>query len=198
METSKVLYMKNRLFKTFFPALVLALATAAGLNGIWTVIGAARADQPAAARTGEPIHITSDRLVTDSLSNSAQFSGSVRAVQGQSVLTADRLTLIFDSKKDGAAATEPGEGATDIKRIEAWGNVRIEFDNRVAVGEHAVYITDERKLVLNGPGAKVISGKDEVVGSKITFFRDDGRLSMEGDGQNRVKAILHSGQRGLN
>jgi lipopolysaccharide export system protein LptA len=52
--------------------------------------------------------------------------------------------------------------------------------------------------VLEGPGAKVVSGKDEVVGSKITFYRDDGRVSMEGDGQNRVKAIIHSGQRGLN
>ncbi len=198
METSKVSSMKNRQFKMNMTALACMLAAITILGGIWAVTGPARADQPAVAQAGGPIHITADRLVTDSRTNSAQFSGSVRAVQGQSKMTADRLTLIFDSKGDGDSTSESAEGATGIKRIEAQGNVRIEFDNRVAVGEHAVYITDERKLVLNGPGAKVISGKDEVVGSKITFFRDDGRLSMEGDGQNRVKAILHSGQRGLN
>jgi lipopolysaccharide export system protein LptA len=187
--------MKNRQFNRFHSSLALLIF------GLFIVCSAgivSGADPPAAEPPEEPIRITANKLVTDSRSNTAQFTGSVRAVQGQSILTADHLTLIFDSKRDHAADDAMTGDTTGIKRIEARGNVRIEFDNRVAVGEQAVYITDERKLVLEGPGAKVVSGKDEVVGSKITFYRDDGRVSMEGDGQNRVKAIIHSGQRGLN
>lgn len=187
--------MKNRHFKWVDVPLVLLVF---GFFSVCSSRVTAGADAPAAKPPEEPIRITANKLVTDSRSNSAQFTGSVRAVQGQSILTADHLTLIFDSKKDNAADAGMAGDTTGIKRIEARGNVRIEFDNRVAVGEQAVYITDERKLVLEGPGAKVVSGKDEVIGSKITFYRDDGRVSMEGDGHNRVKAIIHSGQRGLN
>lgn len=188
--------MRNRHYKMVDTPLALLIL---GLLIVCSAGISAGADPPAAAEPSEePIYITADKLVTDSRSNTAQFSGSVRAVQGQSILTADNLTLIFDAKGDNSANAAMSGDTNDIKRIEARGNVRIEFDNRVAVGEQAVYITDERKLVLEGPGAKVVSGKDEVIGSKITFYRDDGRVSMEGDGQHRVKAIIHSGQRGLN
>lgn len=190
--------MKNRQSKINFAALVYVLAFLTIVCVSFDFAGDARAERQAGQQQGDPIRITADKLVTDGRTNSAQFTGSVRAVQGQSILTADSLTIIFDSQGDKGGTSEPAEGSANIKRIEASGNVRIEFDNRVAVGEQAVYITDERKLVLKGPSAKVISGKDEAVGSMITFYRNDGRVSMEGDGKNRVKAIIHSGQRGLN
>jgi lipopolysaccharide export system protein LptA len=155
-------------------------------QGLWA--------EPAAEVSSEPIHITADRLVTDAKTDSAQFSGNVRAVQGDTEITADRLTVYYQS----ASGPSPDPNATTIKRIVAQGHVRIAFDNRLAVSEQAVYITAERILVLEGPGSKMISGRNEIVGSKITFFRDDGRVAMEGDGQNRVKAVLHSDQRGLN
>jgi lipopolysaccharide export system protein LptA len=198
METSKGLSMKNRQFKIHSAALAYVLAFLTIVCASCGFAQDAMADRQAGKQKTDPIRITADKLVTDNRTNSAQFTGSVRAVQGQSILTADSLTLIFDSKGDESDTFTSAEGSADIKRIEARGNVRIEFDNRVAVGEQAVYITSERKLVLKGPGAKVISGKDEVVGSTITFYRDDGRVSMEGDGKDRVKAIIHSDQRGLN
>jgi lipopolysaccharide export system protein LptA len=190
--------MKNRRFKICPAALAYGLAFLAMVCVSCGFAVQARADRQPDKQPSDPIRITADQLVTDGRNDSARFTGSVRAVQGQSILTADSLTLIFDSQGDDGGTVEPAGSYADIKRIEARGNVRIEFDNRVAVGEQAVYITDERKLVLKGPEAKVISGKDEIVGSTITFYRDDGRVSMEGDGRNRVKAIIHSGGRGLN
>lgn len=142
----------------------------------------------------DPIRITADRLVTDNQKRSAQFTGDVKAVQGTTVITADRLTIFYSSKKDSSSP----DSATNIERMEADGHVRIEFDNKVAVSNQAVYIIAERKLVLSGPESKVISGKDEISGSKITFFRDNGHVALEGDDKNRVKAIIHSDQRGLN
>jgi lipopolysaccharide export system protein LptA len=191
--------MKNRQFNFNFAALANLLAFLTIVCVSCGFIADARAERQAGKQKADPIRITADKLVTDGRTNSAQFTGSVRAVQGETILTADCLTLIFDSKGDESdSSMSAADGSADIKRIEARGNVRIEFDNRVAVGEQAVYITDERKLVVKGPGAKVISGKDEVVGSTITFYRNDGRVSMEGDGNNRVNAIIHSDQRGLN
>jgi lipopolysaccharide export system protein LptA len=142
----------------------------------------------------DPIRITADKLVTDNQKRSARFSGNVKAVQGDTVITTDRLTLFYSAQKDASEA----KPANSIERIEAAGHVRIEFDNKVAVSNQAVYIIEERKLVLWGPESKVISGQDEIVGSKITFHRDRGTLALEGDGKNRVKAIIHSDQRSLN
>lgn len=141
----------------------------------------------------EPIEITADKLVTDNQKRTAVFSGNVTAAQAGTKLTADQLTIIYK------AGTSPdATGTSDIERLEAKGNVRIEFDNKLAVSNQAVYIIDERKLVLEGPGSKVVSDKDEITGTKITFYRDNGRMALEGDENNRVKAVIHSDQRGLN
>jgi lipopolysaccharide export system protein LptA len=154
----------------------------------------AMTDQTMEKPNRDPIRITADKLVTDNQKRSAQFSGDVKAVQGETVITADRLTIFYRSKKKSSSP----DSAANIERMEADGHVRIEFDNKVAVSNQAVYIVVERKLVLSGPESKVISGKDEISGRKITFFRDNGHVVLEGDDENRVKAIIHSDQRGLN
>jgi lipopolysaccharide export system protein LptA len=141
----------------------------------------------------DPIEITADKLVTDNQNRSALFSGNVTAVQGDTKLTADELTIVYKSKSSGEST-----GTNDIERLKANGHVRIAFDNKLAVSNQAVYIIEERKLVLEGPGSKVISDQDEITGTKITFYRNDGRMTLEGDGQNKVKAVIHSEQRGLN
>lgn len=151
-------------------------------------------DNSEAKVLSEPIHITADRLVTNIADHSAEFSGNVVAVQGETQIKADRLTVHYQS--EGGTAPDDGTGA--IKQITAQGQVNITFDNRLAVSEQAVYISAERKLVLKGPGSKVTSGQNEIVGSKITYYRDDGRVTVEGDDQNRVKAIFHSDQDALN
>jgi len=158
------------------------------------VMGPGYAEETAKPVKGDPIRITADKLVTDNAKRSAQFSGNVKAVQGDTVITADRLTIFYKSGGGSSSATS----GSNIERLEAEGQVRIEFDNKVAVSNQAVYIIAERKLVLSGPGSKVVSGQDEISGSKITFFRDDGRVALEGDDKNRVNAIIHSDHRGLN
>jgi lipopolysaccharide export system protein LptA len=142
-------------------------------------------DQPS-----EPIHITADRLVSDSNNNNAEFTGKVQVIQGQTKIDADRLKLFY---KDSAAPSD-GINTGNLKTIEAYGNVRIQFDNRVAVGQKAVYITQERKLVLTGPGAKITLDPDVVEGDRIIFYRGDGRVEVKGG----VKAKIHSDQRDLN
>jgi lipopolysaccharide export system protein LptA len=149
--------------------------------------------QPKQQASPTPIEITADSMVTNSQKHAAVFSGNVTATQGKSRLTADQLTIFYKSGSKGESA-----GTNDIERLEAQGHVRIMFDNKLAVSNQAVYIIKERKLVLEGPDSKVISGRDEIAGAKITFYRDNGRMILESDDRSRVKAVIHSQQRGLN
>ena len=151
------------------------------------------AADPELKQASSPIEITADEMMTDGKTRAAIFSGNVTATQDETRLTADKLTIFYKSNSSAGSTTE-----NDIERLEAHGHVRILFDNKLAVSNQAVYIIGERKLVLEGPESKVVSGKDEITGSKITFYRDDGRMILESDDRSRVKAVIHSEQRGLN
>lgn len=151
-------------------------------------------DKTASAQHKEPIRITADKLVTDDKAHSAEFSGNVTAIQGDTRVTAQRLILYYGSGNQGQA----GMSMNSIERMEASGQVHIRFDNRLAVSEQAVYTTSDRKLVLTGPGSQVTSGQNVVTGSKITFDRNDGSVVIEGDPKNQVEAEIHANQRGLN
>jgi lipopolysaccharide export system protein LptA len=186
--------MKNRPYSRPGAFLMLRLCLAAAAVGLLAVPHG-RAQETASQSKGDPIRITADKLVTDNDKRSAQFSGNVKAVQENTVITTDRLTIFYKSEKSSSTTSQPNN---NIEKLIAEGHVRIEFDNKVAVSNQAVYIISERKLVLSGPGSKVVSGQDEISGSRITFYRDDGRVALEGDGKERVKAIIHSDQGGLN
>jgi lipopolysaccharide export system protein LptA len=160
------------------------------------VIAGAWAQAPTAGENQTPIEISADRLVADNAARSADFRGNVTAVQGETEITADRLVLFFSESGNTGESPNMVNGA--IERMEAYGQVRIVFDNKVAVSDQAVYIVNERKLVLEGPGSRVTSGKDQVEGSKITFYRNDGRIALEGSADQRVRVTIHSEQRGLN
>ena len=141
------------------------------------------------------IHITADRLIAEGNSNNAEFTGNVRAVQETTVITSEKLKIFY--KKDSSGIKNNSKGDESIKEIIASGNVKILFDDKIAETQQAIYTTETRILVLNGPDSKVTSGKNIVSGSKITFFRDDGRVKVEGSGNRRVEALFESGGKGL-
>ena len=142
----------------------------------------------------EKIHITADKLISDHEAKYTEFIGNVRATQRDTVITADKLKIFFkrgvDNKKNPLAGDE------SINKIVADGNVQIKFDNRVAVTQQAVYITETRVLVLSGADSKVISGNNSISGEKITVYRTDGRIQVEGDKEERVEAVLYPGEKG--
>jgi lipopolysaccharide export system protein LptA len=149
------------------------------------------ASEPKNDKISSPMEITADRMVTDNATNTAEFSGSVKATQGGTQITADRLILHYGQSNASAA--------NDIDKIEAIGQVRILFDNRVAVSEQAVYTTSDRKLVLVGPNSKISEGTDEISGGQITFDRNSEKVTItKGNQDGQVKAIIRSDQRGLN
>ncbi len=147
-------------------------------------------------KENEKIHITADKLISDHEAKYTEFIGNFRAAQRDTVITSDKLKIFFkrgmDNKKNPLAGDE------SIKKIVANGNVQIKFDNRVAVTQQAVYITETRVLVLSGADSKVIRGHNSISGEKITIYRKDGRIQVESDKGERVEAVFYPGEKGIN
>ncbi|MEJ2656250.1 MAG: LptA/OstA family protein [Desulfobacterales bacterium] len=146
-------------------------------------------------KSAEPnniIHITSDKMISDNKAGYAEFIGNVTATQKDTVITTDRLKVFFKRNlaKKGALSVDE----ESIHEIIAKGNVKIKFDNRVAVSQQAVYNTETMVLVLTGEDSRIISGKDSISGEKITFYRKNGRVNVESGSKKRVEAVFYSGQ----
>jgi lipopolysaccharide export system protein LptA len=142
------------------------------------------------------IHITSDKMVLESNAEYVEFMGNVRATQEESVLTGNSLKVFYQGGLDKNKESFVGEES--IKKIVAKGNVKIIFEDKIATAQQATYTTASRILVLSGPDATIISGKDSISGEKITFYRADDRVIVESGKEKRVKAVFFSKQGMLN
>lgn len=145
--------------------------------------------------TGEKIRITADKLVSDSEAMWAEFIGNVEAVQGNDVINADSLKIFYKSGSKKNKTEAPG--GESIKEIVATGNVKIHFDNKLAVTHRAVYTMENRVLVLSGEDSRITSGRDSISGEKITLYRADGRIVVEGGTKHSVEAVLFPGKKGI-
>ena len=156
----------------------------------------AATDDPAPETTekdAKRIRITSQRLISDQSGNVAEFIGDVHATQGETSIRADSLKIFFSKKTDGGEAS----AAQSLDKLVATGNVEIKFDNRLAVARQAVYITAQRVMILKGPGATITSGENTITGETITFYRADGRFTVEGGSNGRVSAVILPEKSGL-
>lgn len=181
--------------------LLLAAAVFAGLLAFLAAVrptyGQSVSRGKPAEPAKEPIHIVADMLTSDSEARVAEFSGNVRATQGGTVITSDRLKIFYAAEASGAPQPQGAVGESAVKKIIASGNVRISFDNKVAVTREAVYNSETKMLVLTGPDSKITSGSDSLSGEKITYNRADGGITVEGGPNKRVEAVFHTGGGGI-
>jgi len=141
------------------------------------------------------VYITADKLITDSEAKCAEFIGNVRAVQEDTVITADRLKVFYKKVEDNNKNLTSDEGS--IEKIVSSGNVKINFENKVAVAQHAVYTSETGVLVLTGPNSKVTIGTNFVSGEKITIYRAEDRMTVESGNKKRVEAVFYSREKGI-
>lgn len=143
----------------------------------------------------DKIHIIADKLVSDSETNSFEFIGNVKATQGDSVITGDRLKVFY--KKDTDTKDSSLSSEQSIQKIIVKGQVVIKFDNKIAMAEQAIYTTETKVLVLTGPDSKIISGNDAISGETITLYRADERIKVESGKEKRVEAVFYTGEQGI-
>jgi lipopolysaccharide export system protein LptA len=136
----------------------------------------------------QQIVIVADQLETGGSESYIEFSGNVQATQDTTSINADSLKIYY---KGQTAKTNTANTQDSIEKIIASGNVIIKMDQRTATTRQAVYTTADQKLVLSGKNSKITSGQDQISGALITFYRQSGRVKVEGDRSQRVKAIIY-------
>ena len=154
-----------------------------------------KAQAPDSTEGDGMIRITADRLVTDTLSQNAEFIGNVHVIRDDMTIFCDILKIFYKDTATQGVKDNPGEGS--IRRIVAEGNVTIRFDEQTATTQHADWSPQDQTIVLSGPGSKIVSGKNSITGSKITLHQEDNRILVEGGNDDRVEAQFFSNKQGL-
>jgi lipopolysaccharide transport protein LptA len=129
---------------------------------------AAKAEKSPKARS-IPIVITANTMKADRTSKTVVFKGDVEARE-DFLLCSDELRMEY-------------EGANDVRKIDAIGNVRIYRASGLARAERAVFD------ILTG-NAVIERCTDTVHGDRITLFLEDDSALVEGLRGGRVKARI--------
>ena len=128
------------------------------------------------------IIVESGSLEWDMKKKTMVFDEGVVAQGEDLTIECDRVFVYLN---EGSAE----DGSQDVDRIErivAKGKVKIIRPDGEGTAEEAAYDLIEQKLVLTGqPVFK--RGNDSLAGSKITLFKDEGHVKVEGP----VRAVLH-------
>ena len=153
-------------------------------------------DQPSTigatqGESGEQIQIVADKLITNNVEKYAEFIGDVKTTYPNFVMISDSLRIYYKNDLAGFDKNQPGNQEF-IKRMVASGNVTITTDKYTAKTHSAEYDMDTMILVLDGDNSTVQSGKNTLTGSKITIYRKDEKMEVEGSPQKRVKAVFYS------
>lgn len=151
----------------------IAAAAAAALS-----CGGAYA-QLAPAVSDAPIDITGDRLeVVDDV---ATWTGNVRAVQGEAILTA--AMLIADLDDNGA-----------FSRIRAQGDVRYSNGKDAITGKTGVYDAGARTITIS-EDVVVTQGEQVMTGGNLVYWVDTGRILFTAPEGRRIRGIFYAKQR---
>jgi lipopolysaccharide export system protein LptA len=149
----------------------------------------------------QPIEITADSLEVLQEERIATFAGNVDAVQGDLVLSADQLRVLYDGQEEDAAEAAgaglaAGTSGT-IRRIEAEGRVFMTSPEETAEGDVGVYDVPARLVTLEG-SVVLTRGENVIRGDRLELDLATGKSRMlaagadldTGDGDGRVRALF--------
>ncbi len=163
-----------------------------GLAGFFTAFqvpapGAEPTSQTAFFKPNQKIHIHADEVIVNLDSGETRFVGNVRISQGQTAVTAERMNVYYRKTEDDIKNLD---FKASIYKIVASGNVRINYDNIVALTDKAVYMADSNVLTLSGTASEIISGANRITGPKFVVSLEKGSLVIEGNSQQQIRALI--------
>jgi lipopolysaccharide export system protein LptA len=113
----------------------------------------------------EPTVITSQTLTADNKAKTALFEGSVVAKKGEMTLFADKMLVYYAEEK----------GSSNIKKIDAEGNVKLIKGERVVTSKFATYFAEPEEHIIFTGEPRASEGENVVTGTKMTYFMKDDR-----------------------
>jgi lipopolysaccharide export system protein LptA len=150
-------------------------------------------DSSAKKDENKKIRITADKLNAMIDAGEIEFIGNVRATQANTVVTADRLKIIYTPvNTQGHTGTPQPES---IEKIIAQGRVKIVHGDIIAEADMAEYTMKSAVLVLTGERSNVTQGGHSISGTKFTLYRLNGQITVESNEKNRVKAVFESSEK---
>ena len=155
------------------PLLTLSIAALAAMTS-----APVTAQLLAAGASNEPVDITGD--TAEFLDNHATWTGHVRVVQGEAILTTERLE---------ATLTEAG----DFETIVAIGAVRYSNGKEAITGERAVFNETTRTITIT-ENVIVTQGKQVMSAGKITYWVDTGKVLFTPEAGKRIRGIFFTGE----
>jgi lipopolysaccharide export system protein LptA len=140
--------------------MVLAQATYAQNAGI--------ALSPITIDASQPVEVTADNLTVDQNSNSAVFLGNARVVQGDLILAADKIMVIYNAEQSA------------IERVEATTNVVFTNGSEIAEAQSGVYYVDQGTVNLAGD-VVLVQGINAISGDALKMDLKTNRGTMSGN-----------------
>jgi lipopolysaccharide export system protein LptA len=143
----------------------------------------------------KPVQIEAASLEVRDKDKVATFSGNVHVIQGDTDLRSKTLVVFYegddaDAGKGGIKAAQPGPGgSSQIKRLEASGNVLVSQKDQTATGDKGVFDMKTNTITLMG-NVVVSQGQNVLRGERLVVDRVTGVSRMEG---GRVQGIFQRG-----
>lgn len=130
-----------------------------------------------APKGGEgPIDITGDTLQIEN--EIATWTGNVRAVQGEAILTAEKLVADLD-----------GEGS--FSKIRAIGKVRYSNGKDAITGKTGVYDAASRTITIS-EDVVVTQGEQVMTGGNLVYWVDTGKILFTAPAGRRIRGIFYA------
>jgi lipopolysaccharide export system protein LptA len=156
--------------------------------------GPANALQGFSQNRDQPVRIEAATLEVRDKDRMATFSGNVHVVQGDTDLRSKSLVVYYEdnSGKGGIKAAQPGPGgSSQIRRLEAVGNVLVTQKDQTATGDKGVFDMKTNTITLIG-NVVISQGQNVLRGNRLVVDRATGVSRMEG---GRVQGIFQRGSR---
>jgi len=131
-----------------------------------------------------PVHIQADKMMASPHKQFIVFKGNVMVKQENIQLTADELNVyMFSSDKSVSITRE------SVKKINAIGNVRIQWKEYRIEADTAIYLPPENKLMVSGNMARLYQGKNTIAGSSIILNLLTDQIEISSKKGEQVEAI---------
>ena len=129
-----------------------------------------------AADSNEPVDITGD--TAEFQDDIAIWTGNVRVIQAEAILTADRLRAVIN--EDG-----------DVESITATGSVRYSNGKEAITGEKAVF-NETRRTITISENVIVTQGRQVMSAGRVVYWIDTGKVKFAPEDGRRIRGIFYT------
>ncbi|MBU1626579.1 hypothetical protein KKB18_04345, partial [bacterium] len=127
---------------------------------------------------GDTVLITSDTLLFNGQEQYAEYIGNVK-IESEDMELIAKTVKIFMNKDD-----------SELARILAQDEVRIQSGEFVGIGDNALYIDKTNKIILSGSPKIYQSDKIISSGKEVTFLINQKKVQIDSEKDDRVKTTL--------